>query len=95
MVRIVAASVALAINWTSYVWCVTHGRVIETALGYFLSPIGLVVAGVVVYHEHLRTAQRVALGLAGGRGRRARRSGTAHRRCSRCSWRRRGPRTAC
>ena len=63
-VRIVAASVALAINWTSYVWCVTHGRVIETALGYFLSPIGLVVAGVVVYHEHLRTAQRVALGLA-------------------------------
>jgi len=62
LARIVAASVALAINWTSYVWCVTHGRVIETALGYFLSPIGLVVAG--VYHEHLRTAQRVALGLA-------------------------------
>ena len=64
MVRIVAASVALAINWTSYVWCVTHGRVIETALGYFLSPIGLVVAGVIVYHEQLRNAQRVALGLA-------------------------------
>lgn len=62
--RIVAASVVLAINWTSYVWCVTHGRVIETALGYFLSPIGLVIAGVVVYHEHLRTAQRAALGLA-------------------------------
>jgi chloramphenicol-sensitive protein RarD len=63
-VRIVAASLALAINWTSYVWCVTHGRVIETALGYFLSPIGLVVAGVLVYHESLRRAQRVALGLA-------------------------------
>src|SRR4051812_49509735 len=64
MLRILAASVALAINWTSYVWCVTHGRVIETALGYFLSPIGLVLAGVVVYHETLRRAQRVALGLA-------------------------------
>jgi chloramphenicol-sensitive protein RarD len=64
VLRIVAASVALAINWTSYVWCVTHGRVIETALGYFLSPIGLVLAGVVVYHEQLRTAQRYALGLA-------------------------------
>jgi chloramphenicol-sensitive protein RarD len=62
--RIAAASVALAINWTSYVWCVTHGRVVETALGYFLSPIGLVIAGVLVYHEPLRTTQRVALGLA-------------------------------
>ncbi len=62
--RIGAASLALAVNWTSYVWCVTHGRVIETALGYFLSPIGLVVAGVLVYHEPLRRAQQVALGLA-------------------------------
>ena len=62
-VRIVAASVALAVNWTTYVWCVTHGRVIET-LGYFLSPIGLVVAGVVVYHEHLRPRKRAALSLA-------------------------------
>jgi len=63
--RIVAASVALAINWTSYVWCVTHGRVIETALGYFLSPIGLVIAGVIVYKEQLRPTQRAALALAG------------------------------
>jgi chloramphenicol-sensitive protein RarD len=62
--RVLAASLALSVNWTSYVWCVTHGRVVETALGYFLSPIGLVLAGVVVYHEPLRAAPRVALGLA-------------------------------
>ncbi len=63
--RVTAASVVLTINWTSYVWCVTHGRVVETALGYFLSPIGLVVAGVVVFHEPLRRVQQIALGLAG------------------------------
>lgn len=63
--RVTAASVVLAINWTSYVWCVTHGRVVETALGYFLSPIGLVVAGVVVFHEPLHQTQKLALGLAG------------------------------
>ncbi len=62
--RIVAAGVVLSANWTAYVWCVTHGRVIETALGYFLSPIGLVVAGVVVFKERLRTPTRVALVLA-------------------------------
>jgi chloramphenicol-sensitive protein RarD len=63
--RIVAAGVVLSANWTAYVWCVTHGRVIETALGYFLSPIGLVVAGVIVFKERLRPAPRIALALAG------------------------------
>lgn len=59
------AAIALATNWTSYVWCVTHGRVVETALGYFLSPIGLVIAGVVMFHERLRPAQVTALALCG------------------------------
>ncbi len=62
--RVVVAAFMLTCNWTTYVWCVTHGRVIETALGYFLSPIGLVAAGVVAYHERLRASQRVALALA-------------------------------
>ena len=59
------AAVALTVNWTTYVWCVTHGRVVDTALGYFLSPIGLVIAGVVAFHEDLRRAQIVALALCG------------------------------
>ncbi len=59
------AAIALATNWTTYVWCVTHGRVVETALGYFLAPIGLVLVGVVMFHERLRRAQVVALVLCG------------------------------
>ena len=46
-------------------WCVTHGHVVEAALGYFLAPIGLVLAGVVMFHEQLRRAQVVALVLCG------------------------------
>ena len=57
------AAVALATNWTTYVWCVTHGHVVEAALGYFLAPIGLVLVGVVMFHERLRRAQVVALVL--------------------------------
>jgi chloramphenicol-sensitive protein RarD len=64
-VTIGLTSIALATNWTTYVWCVTHGHVIETALGYFLAPIGLVLAGVVLFHERLRPAQVVALLLCG------------------------------
>jgi chloramphenicol-sensitive protein RarD len=39
--------------------------VVETALGYFLAPIGLVLVGVTMFHERLRRAQVVALGLCG------------------------------
>jgi chloramphenicol-sensitive protein RarD len=59
------SAVALATNWTTYVWCVTHGRVVEAALGYFLAPIGLVLVGVIFFGERLRPAQIVALALCG------------------------------
>jgi chloramphenicol-sensitive protein RarD len=59
--RVALAAVLLTVNWTSYVWAVVHDRVLETALGYFIAPIGTVMVGVIVLHETLRTAQRVAL----------------------------------
>jgi chloramphenicol-sensitive protein RarD len=65
IVPVSIAAIALATNWTSYVWCVTHGHVVEAALGYFLAPIGLVLAGVVMFKEQLRRAQIVALVLCG------------------------------
>jgi chloramphenicol-sensitive protein RarD len=65
LARVGGAAVLLTINWGSYVWAVTHGNVIETALGYFIAPLGTVVVGVVVLHEHLRPAQRTGLLLAG------------------------------
>lgn len=65
VVPVSIAAIALATNWTSYVWCVTHGHVVEAALGYFLAPIGLVLAGVVMFKEQLRRAQIAALILCG------------------------------
>ena len=46
-------------------WCVTHGRVVDTALGYFLAPIAVILAGVIGFHEPLRRAQGIALALCG------------------------------
>jgi len=62
--RIAIAAVLLTANWTSYVWAVTHDNVVETALGYFMAPIGTILIGVFVLHERLRRAQGVALVLA-------------------------------
>lgn len=64
LARVAAAALLLTVNWTSYVWAVLHDHVLETALGYFIAPIGTVLVGVVVLKEHLRTAQRISLVFA-------------------------------
>ncbi|MFM7046239.1 MAG: EamA family transporter RarD [Ilumatobacteraceae bacterium] len=58
------AAVLLTVNWTSYVWAVVDGHVLETALGYFIAPLGTVAVGVVVLGERLRTVQWIAIGFA-------------------------------
>ena len=62
--RVTAAALLLTVNWTAYVWAVVHEHVLETALGYFIAPIGTVMVGVFVLGEHLRAAQRIALVFA-------------------------------
>ncbi len=64
LARVALAAVLLTANWTTYVWAVVHDNVMETALGYFIAPLGTVLIGVFVLGERLRPAQRLALGLA-------------------------------
>lgn len=61
--RLVIAAALLTANWTTYVWSVSHGHVLETALGYFLAPLITCWLGVRHLGEHLRRAQLWALVL--------------------------------
>lgn len=58
------AGVLLAINWTTYVWGIAQGYVVECSLGYFINPLVSVLLGVVFLKEKLRPAQWVAIALA-------------------------------
>jgi chloramphenicol-sensitive protein RarD len=62
--RIVLASLLLTVNWTTYVWAVVNDRVIETALGYFLAPLGTMALGVLVLGERLTPLKRASIGSA-------------------------------
>jgi chloramphenicol-sensitive protein RarD len=62
--RVVLAALLLATNWTTYVWAVVHGHIIDTALGYFLGPLGTIAIGVWLFGEPLRRLQKVAVGFA-------------------------------
>lgn len=58
------ASIMLFSNWMIFVWAVGEGRVIESALGYFLNPLVTVLLGRVVFAERLRPMQLVSVVLA-------------------------------
>ena len=59
-----AAAVLIGINWTIYVWAVNAGYVVQTSLGYFVTPLVNVLLGVVVLRERLRRLQWIAVGMA-------------------------------
>ncbi|MFY1688484.1 EamA family transporter RarD [Plantactinospora sp. WMMB782] len=59
------AATLIAVNWGAYIYGVNSERVVETALGYFINPLVVVLLGVTVLRERLRTAQWAALGIGG------------------------------
>ena len=59
-----AAASLIGVNWFLYVWGVNAGLVVQTSLGYFMTPLVNVVLGVVVFRERLSTAQWLAVALA-------------------------------
>ena len=61
---VVLSAIVLTVNWTTYVWAVVHDHVIETALGYFLAPLGTIAVGVIVLHEKVSRAQELVFVLA-------------------------------
>ncbi len=64
LARVALAGILLTVNWTTYVWAVVNDQIIETALGYFLAPLGTIAIGVLVLGERLDPAKRLAIVFA-------------------------------
>ena len=58
------ASGLLTINWGVYIWSVTVDRVVEAALGYYITPLINVTFGVLLLREKLRPLQWTSVSLA-------------------------------
>lgn len=58
------AGLLIYVNWQVFVLGTLSGKVVETALGYFINPITTVLLGVFVLKERLRRLQWVAVGIA-------------------------------
>ena len=58
------AAVLIGANWFLYVYSVNNGFIVESSLGYFMTPLVNVLMGVVVFRERLRPMQWLAVAFA-------------------------------
>jgi chloramphenicol-sensitive protein RarD len=60
------AAALIALNWGVYIYGVNSDHVVETSLGYFVTPLVSVLFGLLVFGERLRAVQWLALGIGAG-----------------------------
>lgn len=64
LARVALGAALMLINWLTFVWAVNADRILDTSLGYFITPLVSVALGVHVLDERLRPLQRAAVLLA-------------------------------
>jgi chloramphenicol-sensitive protein RarD len=60
---IAVAAALIGVNWGMYIYGVNSERVVETSLGYFITPLVTVLLGVVALRERLRSLQWAAVSV--------------------------------
>lgn len=61
---LLGSSIAIAANWTIYIWAVTNHRVLEGSLGYFINPLINFMFAAFLFGERFRPLQLAALVIA-------------------------------
>jgi|ERR1051326_9161457 chloramphenicol-sensitive protein RarD len=59
-----ASGIAISVNWFCFIWAVNIGRVLETSLGYFMTPLMNVLLGATFLREKLTRLQLISVLLA-------------------------------
>lgn len=59
-----ATTVLISINWLTYIWATNNGHVVESALGYYITPLIIIAFGILLLREKMRPLQWVAVGIA-------------------------------
>ncbi len=54
----------IATNWSVFIWAVTNGHVLESSLGYYITPLLNMAAGALLFRERIDRIGAVAIGLA-------------------------------
>lgn len=64
LLALAASSVLIAANWTIFIWCVATHQLVESSLGYYLTPLVSMALGFLLLGETVSRLRLVAIGLA-------------------------------
>jgi chloramphenicol-sensitive protein RarD len=64
LLTLCAVTIAITANWGIYIWAVNSGRVIESALGYFINPLVAIAFGMIFFRERADVWTRLAFAVA-------------------------------
>lgn len=65
LLQIGVCSILISSNWLIFIWAVNNGHVIETSLGYYITPLINIMLAVLFLREKPSRSQWVAVALAG------------------------------
>ena len=64
MLTLTASGLTIGMNWAMYIWAVTSGFIVETSLGYYITPLVNAAFGCIFLRERPRPLQIAAIVLA-------------------------------
>ena len=64
MKLLAVASVLIGVNWGLFIWASMNGHVLDSSLGYYITPLLNVALGVFFFKEKLRRMQWLAISIA-------------------------------
>ncbi|MGD0584669.1 MAG: EamA family transporter RarD [Oryzomonas sp.] len=64
VLTLVGSTILITINWLVFIYAVDQGQVLQSSLGYFMTPLVNVLLGMVFLRERLRPLQVVSLLIA-------------------------------
>ena len=63
LLGLLASGTCIAINWGSFIWAVSVGRVLDASLAYYIMPLVMLILGVAFLRERLSLQQCLAIAV--------------------------------
>ena len=64
VIKLFCAGAVVTANWSTYIWAVNAGFIIQTSIGYYIEPLVVCLFGMVIFREKLTFFKAAALVLA-------------------------------
>jgi len=62
--KLILAGVIITLNWSTYIWAVNAGHIIQTSIGYYMEPLIVSLFGIILFKEEFTKYRKISFALA-------------------------------